>query len=84
MSSVSPGIRPVNGAAPNITDRFTEWSLNWVPDSMVFVLTLTIIVFLMALGLTSSSALDLVNDYGNSFWLLLTFSMQLSILMVTS
>ena len=54
-----------------------------MPDSMVFVLALTVIVFLMALGLTSSSALDLVNDYGNSFWLLLTFSMQLSILMVT-
>jgi len=47
--------RPQKIQAANIVDKFTEWSLNWVPDSMVFVLILTFIVVVAALGLTKSS-----------------------------
>lgn len=75
--------RPQKIQAANIVDKFTEWSLNWVPDSMVFVLILTFIVIVAALGLTKSSIFQLVNWYADSFWILLTFSMQLCVLMIT-
>jgi short-chain fatty acids transporter len=83
MANVGSEIMPKKGGTSNIIDKFTEWSLNWVPDSMVFVLILTFIVFVVALVLTKSGVFDLINFYAASFWLLLTFSMQLCILMVT-
>ena len=83
MANVGSGTSPKKFEAANIIDKFTEWSLNWVPDSMVFVLILTCIVFVAALGLTKSGPFDLINFYAGSFWILLTFSMQLCILMVT-
>ena len=84
MTNASVGINVKQPPrAANIIDKFTEWSLNWVPDSMVFVLVLTVIVFVMALSLTSFGIFDLINFYAGSFWLLLTFAMQLCILMIT-
>lgn len=50
---------------------------------MVFVLILTFIVVVAALGLTKSSIFQLINWYADSFWILLTFAMQLCILMIT-
>ncbi len=67
----------------SFVDRFTEWSLKWVPDSMVFVLSLTVIVYLLALAVTDSSPMQLIDNYAQGFWVLLTFAMQLSLLMLT-
>lgn len=66
-----------------IVDKFTEWSLNWVPDSMVFVLVLTVLVYIMALGFTKHGPMQLIDDYAKGFWLLLTFAMQMTIMMIT-
>jgi short-chain fatty acids transporter len=66
-----------------IMNKFIQFSLDWIPDSMVFVLLLTLIVFLLAFGCTDSSAWKLVDDYAKGFWQLLTFSMQMCIMMVT-
>ena len=35
----------------SISDRFTEWSLNWIPDSMVFVVVFCLSV--VALGVAT-------------------------------
>ncbi|MBP2653464.1 MAG: C4-dicarboxylate anaerobic carrier family protein [Firmicutes bacterium] len=67
----------------NIIDTFTEWSLNWIPDSMVFVVLLTLIVFCMSWGLTEHGPFQLIQDYTKGFWVLLTFAMQLCLLMIT-
>ena len=83
MAGSGSEIRPGKMKAEGIIDKFTEWSLNWVPDSMVFVLVLTFIVFAMALGLTKSGPFELIDSYAGGFWKLLTFAMQLCILMVT-
>ena len=66
-----------------IIEKFTEWSLNWVPDSMVFVLALTLIIFGAGLIFTDHGPIELVDDYAKGFWVLLTFAMQLSLLMLT-
>lgn len=66
-----------------IVDKFTEWSMKWVPDSMVFVLVLTVIIFVLALMIRDHGPLQLLDDYAQGFWVLLTFSMQLTLLMLT-
>ena len=79
--STEPKVQKTGSA--KLIDSFTEWSMRWIPDSMVFVLSLTAIVYLMALGLTKHGPLELVDDYAKGFWLLLTFAMQMSIMMIT-
>jgi len=63
--------------------RLSEWSLRYVPDSMVFVLSLTILVYFMAWGLTDSGPLKIVDHWLQGFWVLLTFAMQMCVLMIT-
>lgn len=62
---------------------FSVWSVRWIPDAMVFVLLLTLVIFAMAWGLTSHGPLELINDWVKGFWALLTFAMQMSVLMIT-
>jgi short-chain fatty acids transporter len=83
MAGISSEVRPVKSESKSIVDRFTEWSLNWVPDSMVFVVTLTVVVYFMGLLLTEHGPLELLDDYAKGFWILLTFAMQLTVMMVT-
>ena len=67
----------------NFIISFSEWSLRWVPDSMVFVLGLSVAIYIMAWALTPHGPIELVNDWVKGFWVLLTFSMQMCILMIT-
>jgi len=83
MSEKSNEINIDDKSRKSIVDKFTEWSLNWVPDSMVFVLALTFIVFILALIFTKHGPFQLLDDYAKGFWVLLTFAMQLSIMMIT-
>ncbi|MDR3591728.1 MAG: TIGR00366 family protein [Negativicutes bacterium] len=62
---------------------FSQWSIRWIPDSMVFVLVLTIIAYLMALSLTKHGPIQLIDDWVKGFWVLLTFAMQMCVLMIT-
>ena len=83
MSGASLKVEPALKPKLGIVDRFTKWSLNWVPNSMVFVSALTIIVFIMGMVFTDHSPLGLLDDYAKGFWLLLTFAMQLTVMMIT-
>lgn len=83
MPELNPKPKERERQAVKFLDTFTEWSLNWVPDSMVFVLALTGIVFFMAWGLTSHGPLELIDDYQKGFWMLLSFAMQMCLLMIT-
>jgi short-chain fatty acids transporter len=62
---------------------FTKWSIKWIPDAWVFVLAITIIVFFLALAATDHGPVALVNDYWKGFWALLTFAMQMCLLMIS-
>lgn len=50
---------------------------------MVFVAALTIIVYFMGITLTDHGPLELLDDYAKGFWVLLTFAMQLTVMMIT-
>jgi short-chain fatty acids transporter len=78
-TSVSSGrsvVGSLSGFLTNVVHRF-------LPDPLVFAILLTILVFFMALGLTPHGPLELVRYWGDGFWNLLAFSMQMALVLVT-
>ncbi len=55
----------------------------YLPDPFLFVIVLTFVVFGMGLFLTPSSPMDMVSYWGNGFWDLLEFAMQMVLILVT-
>jgi short-chain fatty acids transporter len=64
----------------------TRWSNTimerYLPDPYIFVAILTLVVFLLGIGLTDSGPLDMTVHWGNGFWGLLAFTMQMVIVLV--
>ena len=56
----------------------------WLPDPFLFAIILTIVVFIASMIGTQQSPIALVNSWGNSsgFWGLLSFSMQMALVLV--
>ncbi|WBU63405.1 short-chain fatty acid transporter [Paracoccus aerodenitrificans] len=54
-----------------------------LPDAFIFVLVLTIIAMLAAMGIQRSSPVDMIRMWGDGFWALLSFSMQMLLVLVT-
>jgi len=55
----------------------------YLPDPLIFAVLLTFITFLCSWGLTDSTPVDLVNMWGDGFWNLLGFGMQMALIVVT-
>jgi len=69
---------PLAGAAR----RFTAFAERWMPDAFVFALVATAIVF--AAGLSVGAAPSaLVDAWGKGFWELLSFTMQMALVIIT-
>ena len=56
----------------------------WLPDPFLFAIILTIVVFIASMIGTQQSPIALVDSWGNSsgFWGLLSFSMQMALVLV--
>jgi len=54
----------------------------FLPDPYIFVALLTLIVFLLGIGLTEAGPLDMVIYWGDGFWGLLLFTMQMVIVLL--
>jgi short-chain fatty acids transporter len=61
----------------------TRWSTRWVPDAWVIAVILTIVAYFLGLFFTKSSAYQLVQHWGNGFWVLLSFGMQMCLIIMT-
>lgn len=55
----------------------------YLPDPLIFAVLLTFVTFVCALCLTESTPIDLVNMWGDGFWNLLAFGMQMALIVVT-
>ncbi len=70
-------------------DAYIDWFIRWIPDSWFFCLGLTALVAVCALIFTDmpfysfSQPKNLVNAWTGSFWNLLAFTMQMTVLLVT-
>ena len=66
-----------------IIEGITRFAERYVPDSYVILILLTIIAYLLALFLTPSSPYKIVQSWGQGFWVLLEFAMQMALIVVT-
>lgn len=64
------------------TDYFTDFAQKWVPDSYVIALILTIAAVILAEVFTPATLLEIIVSWGNGFWTLLAFSMQMSLIVI--
>lgn len=55
----------------------------WLPDAFVFVIVLTLIAALAAMVSEGTPPLALIEMWGDGFWALLSFSMQMLLVLVT-
>ena len=70
-----------NGLA-RIGMGLADWAERWFPDAFVFALLAVIIVFIAGL-FAGSGARELVHDFGDGFWNLIPFTMQMAIIIVS-
>lgn len=61
-------------------DRIVQ---RYLPDAFLFAVILTFVVFIMGIFITKSSPLEMVQYWGDGFWDLLEFSMQMALIVVT-
>ncbi|WP_147804160.1 short-chain fatty acid transporter [Alkalicoccus halolimnae] len=66
-----------------LTDFSTRIMQRYLPDPFLFVIILTFVVFVMGLLLTPSTPVDMVVHWGEGFWDLLEFAMQMVLVLVT-
>ncbi|MGO1368661.1 MAG: TIGR00366 family protein [Senegalia sp. (in: firmicutes)] len=55
----------------------------YLPDPFLFAAILTFIVFILGVFVTNQSPLEMVVHWGDGFWGLLAFSMQMALVLVT-
>jgi short-chain fatty acids transporter len=63
--------------------RFAAWAERWVPDAFVFALLATILVFVAGLVVARASPVALVDSWGKGFWELVSFAMQMALIIIT-
>ena len=69
----------------NILQKFaikvSDWSEKWFPDTYIFALLGVIIVAIAAIGI-GASVQDVAISFGNGFWSLIPFTMQMCMLII--
>lgn len=55
----------------------------WMPDPFLFAIILTFIAYLMGVFIAGSGPMDMVKYWYKGFWTLLTFAMQMVLILVT-
>jgi short-chain fatty acids transporter len=71
-------------------DGLTRWTEHWIPDALVIVIVLSLVAYVLALiwgfkpevGL-GTRAFKSIQAWGNGFWVLLEFAMQMCLIMMT-
>src|SRR5215468_924620 len=73
----SGGATPQEGAMVRIAIAFTAWAERWFPDAFIFVAIAVVVVALAAL-INGASPAAVSTAFGNGFWSLITFTMQMA------
>jgi len=71
------------GYVQRIGEALSRFTLRYVPDSFIFAILLTLVVYAMGLVFTDRGPYQLVLDWYGGFWNLLAFGMQMTLILVT-
>src|SRR5690625_1045716 len=66
-----------------ITRFFDRIVQRFLPDAFIFAIILTFVVFIMGMIFVDNSPMEMVSYWGEGFWDLLEFSMQMALIVVT-
>jgi short-chain fatty acids transporter len=69
------------GTLARLGSALADWSERWFPDAFVFALLAIIIVFVAGLA-AGTSAHDLIKFFGDGFWSLIPFTMQMAVIII--
>jgi short-chain fatty acids transporter len=67
----------------NLGRSLSKVAGRWMPDPLIFALVLSVIVAILGLTLTDSTPLNMLQFWYNGFWSLLTFAMQMALILMT-
>lgn len=73
----------MSGIIRSTSNFFTNIVHRFLPDPLIFAILLTVLVFGMGVGITPKTTSQMVTIWGNGFWNLLAFSMQMALVLVT-
>ena len=73
---------PVSSTLASVGLRLSDWFERWFPDAFALALAAVAVVFVAALA-TGSSFVQAAQWFGAGFWDLVTFTMQMSMIVVT-
>ena len=76
-SATSAGPTLQEGVLVRIAIGFTAWAERWFPDAFIFVAIAVVVVALAAL-INGASPVAVSVAFGNGFWSLITFTMQMA------
>src|ERR671914_367963 len=62
---------------------FTAWTERWISDAFIFALVATAIVVFAAIAATPSTVPQIIDAWGNGFWDLIPFTLQMSLIIIT-
>ena len=71
------------GLVARMALAFTAWTERWVPDAFIFALLATAIVVGAALVWTPATPGQVVDAWGNGFWDLIPFTLQMALIIIT-
>jgi len=70
-------------AFARVAVRLNDWSQRWIPGAFTIAWLLTLLVVVLGMTVGGARPLDVVRHWGDGFWELLPFSMQMCLVMFT-
>ena len=77
----SGGPTKPDGALVRMAIAFTAWAERWFPDAFIFVAIAVVVVSIGAMA-NGASPLAVSVAFGNGFWSLITFTMQMAFIVI--
>jgi short-chain fatty acids transporter len=78
-----PPDAPLDGVLARLAARLTAWAERSIPDAFVFALLATFVVVAAALLTSEVKPGEIVKIWGDGFWELLGFTMQMALIIIT-
>jgi short-chain fatty acids transporter len=73
---------PPAGLLARVAAACTAWAERWIPDAFVFALAATVLVLVGAIA-SGAGPREVVKAWGGGFWELLTFTLQMALIIIT-
>ncbi len=66
-----------------MSDYFSDWAHKYMPDPFIFAILLTIVTYILGIIFTPNGPFKMILHWYKGFWTLLTFAMQMCLILVT-